>query len=204
MSVVPKVWKRLMLTFLSSFIANVAYNIVVVLIFAVGAMFLILIHNQNFLAPLLNVYWILYLVGLLYMAIVWQLADVVTVLEDTSGFEALRKSRALLKGKIWVANFTLLLLFLYIYAIQISFQMLVANDGSVLGAASRVAYGIICSVLLSTYFLFEIVSQAVIYLVCKSYHHENIDKLVLSDQLAGYYIGEYVPFNKDRCDQFEP
>ncbi|KAF5467828.1 hypothetical protein F2P56_012042 [Juglans regia] len=191
MSVVPKVWKRLMLTFLCNSVAHFAYNIVAALIFVVCASFLFLIFNNNFLA-LLCVLFIFYLVGLVYMAIVWQLANVVTVLEDTSGFHALRKSRALLKGNMWVATFILLLLGLCHFAIQTSFQMLVVRGGS-LGVASRFAYGIICLVLLFMLLLFGLVLRTVIYFVCKSYHHENIDKLALSDHLAGYYIGEYVP-----------
>ncbi|XP_040997131.1 uncharacterized protein LOC121243131 [Juglans microcarpa x Juglans regia] len=190
MSVVPKVWKRLMLTFLCTFLAYFAYNIVAALILFVSITFIILI-NIKFLS-LVYVPLVLYMAGLVYLSIVWQLANVVTVLEDTWGFHALRKSRALLKGKMWVATFIVLLLGLCQFGIQISFQMLVVHCGS-LGAASRFAYGIICLVLLFMLLLLGFVLRTVIYFVCKSYHHENIDKSALSDHLAGYYIGEYVP-----------
>jgi hypothetical protein len=44
-------------------------------------------------------------------------------------------------------------------------------------------------------FLFELVIQTVmIYFVCKSNHHEKIEKLALSDHLDVYH-GEYVPLN---------
>lgn len=42
--------------------------------------------------------------------------------------------------------------------------------------------------------LIALVVQTVIYLVCKSYHHENIDKSILADHLE-VYLGEYVPLN---------
>ncbi|XP_040997117.1 uncharacterized protein LOC121243126 [Juglans microcarpa x Juglans regia] len=201
MSVVPKVWKRLMLTFLCNFVADIAYHIVAALIIVVCASFLILIHNNNFLA-LLYVLLIFYLVGWVYMNIVWQLANVVTVLEDSSGFHALRKSRALLKGKMWVATFMLFLLCLGRFAIQTSFQMLVVRGGS-LGVARRFAFGIICLVLLFMSLLLGLVVRTVIYFVCKSYHHEKIDKSAISGHLAGYYIGEYVP-SKSKDAQLDP
>lgn len=34
--------------------------------------------------------------------------------------------------------------------------------------------------------------QSVFYYVCKSYHHQGIDKIALHDHLGGY-LGEYVP-----------
>ncbi|KAG2665744.1 hypothetical protein I3843_15G022600 [Carya illinoinensis] len=190
MSVVPKVWKRLMLTFLCTFVAYLAYNIVAALILVASGAFIISI-NIKYLS-LLYVLVVFYILGFVYLSIVWQLANAVTVLEDTWGFHALRKSRALLKGKMWVATFILLLVNLCHFAIQISFEKLVVRGGS-LGAASRFAYGIICLVLLFMLLLSGLVLRTVIYFVCKSYHHENIDKSALSDHLAGYYIGEYVP-----------
>ncbi|KAK7849110.1 hypothetical protein CFP56_003771 [Quercus suber] len=38
----------------------------------------------------------------------------------------------------------------------------------------------------------SVVPKTVLYFVCKSYHHENIDKSALSDHLE-VYLGEYVP-----------
>ncbi|KAG2665740.1 hypothetical protein I3760_15G023100 [Carya illinoinensis] len=197
MSVVPKVWKRLMLTFVCTFLAYFAYIIVAALILFVISTFLILINTKLF--SLLYVLLVFFVVGFVYLSIVWQLANVVTVLEDICGFHALRKSTALLKGKMWVATFIFLLLGLCHLAIQISFQMLVVRSGS-LGAVSRFVYGIVCLVLLFMLLLFGLVLQTVIYFVCKSYHHANIDKSALSDHLAGYHIGGHVPLKaKDRC-----
>ncbi|XP_040997130.1 uncharacterized protein LOC121243129 [Juglans microcarpa x Juglans regia] len=194
MSVVPKVWKRLMLTFLCTFLSYFAYNIVAALILFVSSIFLILINTKFY------VLLVFYVAGFVYLSIVWQLANVVTVLEDTCGFHALRKSRALLKGKMWVATFIFVLLGLCHFAIQISFQMLFVSSGSLMGVASRFTYGIICLVLLFMLLLFGLVLLTVIYFVCKSYHQENIDKSALSDHLASYYNGGYVPLKaKDRC-----
>ncbi|KAI8531429.1 hypothetical protein RHMOL_Rhmol11G0136300 [Rhododendron molle] len=48
---------------------------------------------------------ILYAVGFVYMNVVWELASVVSVLEDMKGFKAMTKSRNLIKGKMTVVIF---------------------------------------------------------------------------------------------------
>ena len=59
------------------------------------------------------------------------------------------------------------------------------------------AYGIICLLLLFKMILFGLVIKTVIYLVCKSYHHGNIYKFVLSDHLK-VYLGDYLRFFGDQ------
>ncbi|PPS04952.1 hypothetical protein GOBAR_AA15706 [Gossypium barbadense] len=66
-------------------------------------------------------------------------------------------------------------------------------EGTDMGMATRVVYAIICFLLLSTGILFQLVIQTVVYFVCKSYHHENIDKSSLSDHLEVYMLGDYAP-----------
>ncbi|XP_040999110.1 uncharacterized protein LOC121244927 [Juglans microcarpa x Juglans regia] len=201
MSVVPKVWKRLMVTFICTFIAFFAYNIVAFLIMITCAIFLIESASRYFV-PILIAVGILYLVGFVYMTIVWQLASVVTVLEDSYGVQAMLKSKALLKGKMWVATVIFFKLNISLAIIQIAYRKLVVH-GWRLGMVSRVGYGIICLLLLFKLVLFGLIIQTVIYFVCKSYHHENIDKSALSDHLE-VYLGEYVPLKaKDvQLEQF--
>ncbi|KAF5444640.1 hypothetical protein F2P56_033759 [Juglans regia] len=203
MSVVPKVWKRLMVTFICTYIAFFAYNFVAILIGIISVFVLIDSESRYFLQILIAM-GILYLVGFVYMTIVWQLASVVTVLEDSCGVQAMLKSKALLKGKMWVATVIFFKLNFSLAIIQIAFCKLVVH-GWRLGMASRVGYGIICSLLLFKLVLFGLIIQTVIYFVCKSYHHENIDKSTLSDHLE-VYLGEYyVPLKaKDvQLEQFD-
>lgn len=199
MSVVPKVWKRLMITFLCTFIAFFAYNVVALLVLISWLLFL-----QSSTVHL-SIFWVLfalYLAGFVYMTIVWQLASVVTVLEDSCGVGAMVKSKALLKGKMWVAAIVFLMLNVSSILIQVAFERLVVR-GESLGNFCRVAYGIMCFLLLFKLILFGLVIQTVIYFVCKSYHHENIDKSALSDHLE-VYLGDYVPLKaKDvQLEQF--
>lgn len=199
MSVVPKVWKRLMVTFLSIFLAVFAYNFVSI-IFAITCVFLV---GPSKVVPLLLFLLMVYFMGLVYMSIIWQLASVVSVLEEASGFKAMMKSRELIKGKMWVAVIIFFKLNLSSVALHILFENKVVH-GSSLGILNRASFGILSLLMLLVFYLFGLVIQTVIYFVCKSYHHENIDKSALSDHLE-VYLGEYVPLkSKDvQLEQFD-
>ncbi|XP_019457619.1 PREDICTED: uncharacterized protein LOC109358008 [Lupinus angustifolius] len=164
-SVVPKVWKRLMLTFLSTFAAFVAYNLITLVVIILCG--ITMGRNERISGKIIVfvIIAIFYLNGFVYLTLVWQLASIVTVLEDCYGFKAMKKSKELIK---------------------------VVFNGWKLGSVDRTAYAILCFLLLSGLFLFGHVLQTVLYFMCKSYHHENIDKSTLADHLEAY-LGEYVP-----------
>ena len=135
---------------------------------------------------------VFYVAGLIYMSIVWQLANTVSVLEDSYGFEAMKRSRQLIKGKVGVTVFIFLVLVFFHIVVQGAFQKLVVHG--LPDMVSRVAYGIVCLFLHATLVLYGHVFHTIIYLVCKSYHNENIDKLALSGHLEAYSDHqEYVP-----------
>ncbi|KAL3844754.1 hypothetical protein ACJIZ3_002157 [Penstemon smallii] len=185
MSVVPKVWKRLMVTFIWSFVIIFVYNFVSFFILFLGLLLL-----GNVVGIVFGVlFTIIYLTGIVYVTMIWHLASVVSVLEESYGLNAMSKSQILIKGKMGVSIAVFVLLGLCLIGIQIMFEHFVV-DGDVLG--KRIGFGIICLILLSILMVFGLVAQTVIYFVCKSYHHENIDKSSLSDHLGGY-LGEYVP-----------
>ncbi|GMH06699.1 hypothetical protein Nepgr_008539 [Nepenthes gracilis] len=188
MSVVPKVWKRLMVTFLWSFAIVFIYNIFFIFIIVIWVVFIRGDHPGNAIVGLIIV---IYFVGLVYLSMIWQLAGVVSVLEDRKGLQAMRKSKDLIKGKIVVALALLLMLNLWVLLIQFLFEHFVVVGRSI-GIAEKVGFGIVSLLLLSMAFLLGLVVQTVIYFVCKSYHHENIDKSSLADHLE-VYLGEYVP-----------
>ncbi|XWS15208.1 hypothetical protein CRYUN_Cryun35bG0074800 [Craigia yunnanensis] len=189
MSVVPKVWKRLMVTFLCIFVAMFFYNVGAAAVLVIWA---ISVGASDMGIAFFVVLLLLYFMGFLYLTIIWHLASIVSVLEEAYGLEAMVKSKNLIKGKLWVAIVIFLILNIVLGIILFAFQRLVVH-GSTLGMASRVVCAIICFLLLSKTILFGLVIQTVIYFVCKSYHHENIDKSALSDHLEVYLLGEYVP-----------
>lgn len=194
MSVVPKVWKRLMVTFLCTFLAYFLYNfaaIVVVSLWVVLWGLLTAGGDIKFMLSILYVILVFYVAGHFYLSVIWHLASVVSVLEESCGFAAMIKSQALIKGKMLVTAVILFIMNISLFAVQLIFWRLVVHGWS-LGTGSRVLFGVICLLLLFKLMLFALVIQTVIYFVCKSYHHENIDKSALSDHLE-VYLGEYVP-----------
>ncbi|KAF7126709.1 hypothetical protein RHSIM_Rhsim11G0075600 [Rhododendron simsii] len=190
MSVVPKVWKRLMVTFLCAFLVYVLYSLVVVLTIILWSFS---IKHADFVDSLFFLaIMIFYIVGFVYTIVVWELASVISVLEDIKGFEAMTKSRNLIKGKMWIAVVIFFKLHFAKFTIQILFENIVVDTESSFGILGRLGIGFLCLLMLFKVFLFGLVIQTVIYFVCKSYHHENIDKSSLSDHLE-VYLGEYVP-----------
>ncbi|MED6150915.1 hypothetical protein PIB30_077270 [Stylosanthes scabra] len=187
-SVVPKVWKRLMVTFLCAFAVFFLYNFATVLLIILlfltmgpgggtGAIFILIA--------------LIYFFGFLYLTVIWQLASVVSVLEESYGFEAMKKSKDLIKGKMWVSVIIFLKLNVLFFLVQFLFKKFVVSGWRV-SSLDRTAYGLLCFLLISHLFLFGLVIQTVLYFVCKSYHHQNIDKPALSDHLE-VYLGEYEP-----------
>ncbi|KAI6689494.1 hypothetical protein NL676_026322 [Syzygium grande] len=187
MSVVPRVWRRLMVTFLCVFMAIFVYIVVTVLILFTWAL---LIGTTNLGLVILAVLGIAYLVGFVYITLVWQLAGVVSVLEEDYGVKAMIKSKDLIKGKMGVSILIFIPLNISAYLIQFAFERLVVHGRST-EMVGRFGYGALCFLLLSMLMLLGHVVQTVIYFVCKSYHHESIDKSALSDHLEVYH-GEYV------------
>ena len=197
MSVVPKVWKRLMVTFFTIFLALCTYHVVAFLVLlALVAVLIAFGPNTNVGLVILSVVVVLYLMGFLYMSIVWQLASTISVLEDSCGFQAMKKSNQLIRGKVGMATFIFLKLGLVYYMLHKALERVVLQ-GEPLGMVNRVAFANVCLSLLSLLSLFERVIQTVIYFVCKSHHHENIDKLALSDHLQVYTQDYYIPLKGD-------
>ncbi|KAI3686091.1 hypothetical protein L1987_79761 [Smallanthus sonchifolius] len=189
-SVVPKVWKRLIVTLLCIFAAFFVYNFISILVMLIF-MFLVPYYPLNVI--LIYTALIIYVVGSVYMTVCWQLASVVSVLESSYGFKAMAKSKNLIKGNQVVAILVSFLLSLSLFIIKLLFELLVVH-GSSLQVWKRVGFGALCSILLLFIFLFGLVIHTVLYLVCKSYHHENIDKGDLSNHLESY-LGEYEPLS---------
>ncbi|KAL5752159.1 hypothetical protein ACOSP7_022337 [Xanthoceras sorbifolium] len=190
-SVVPRVWKRLLVTFLWTFAVFFVYNVIVIGILALWAVFI----ADSWFGIVIGVgILVVYLVGFVYISIVWQLASVVSVLEDKYGLKAMKKSRNLIKGKMGIAVGMFVVFSLCFVGIEIVFEEFVVLEWSP-NLAALIMIGIGCVVLLLLVILFGLVVQTVIYFICKSYHHESIDKSSLSDHLE-VYLGDYVRLNR--------
>ncbi|MED6223820.1 hypothetical protein PIB30_077859 [Stylosanthes scabra] len=95
-SIVPKTWKKLMVTFLCAILDFLAYNLLAMLVTWALAKPV----RNHFGVPGSIVMVFLYLSGLVYLNMVWKIASVVTLLEEkTCGFEAMMKSKEVVKGR---------------------------------------------------------------------------------------------------------
>ncbi|KAK4340936.1 hypothetical protein RND71_039437 [Anisodus tanguticus] len=196
MSVVPKVWKRVMVTFFCAFLCFFVYNLVsffALVIWFVWA-FSMQGENDGLVRFVVVIMGIVYVIGSVYLSVIWHLASVITVLEDSYGVKAMLKSKDLLKGKMRIA-----LIFFFKFNVSLGvlnfiFKKFVVhgNHHMHLGMLYRVGVGLLCLLLLFKLMLFGLVIQTIIYFVCKSYHNENIDKSALSDHLEVYLL-EYEP-----------
>ncbi|KAI3886431.1 hypothetical protein MKX03_036718 [Papaver bracteatum] len=200
-SVVPAIWKRLLITFLWAFLIMILYNffailyaiLVVVLVdealgHSYGTGFHILFH--------INI--VIYASGLAYIGVIWHLASVVSVLEESYGYKAILKSKALIKGKTSIALVVFIELQISLMVVLSTFEILVTHRR--IGGMGKVSLGIFCFLLLSFFIHFALVIQTVVYFVCKAYHHENIDKSCLAEHLEAY---NHVPLTEDRDIQLE-
>ncbi|GLJ39984.1 hypothetical protein SUGI_0818100 [Cryptomeria japonica] len=188
MSVVPKVWKRLIMTFLWYFLIMVVYNTVLFLVL----IFLILMVGTGSMVAFWTCVVVLVTVFVavhVYMSALWHLGSVISVLEDQYGLGAFRKSGDLIKGKRIIAFVMVFLYFVMCGVINGVFSSRVVHGS---GALSRIFWGIFLVGSLVVVNLTGLLVQSVFYYVCKSYHHQSIDKSALSDHLEEY-LGEYVP-----------
>ncbi|KAK9937181.1 hypothetical protein M0R45_013990 [Rubus argutus] len=190
LSAIPKVFKRLFITFLWVSLLMVGYNLLFV---GFLVLLIVAIDTQNPILLLFSglVVFVLFLVVHVYITALWHLASVVSVLEPVYGFAAMKKSYELMKGKTGMA---FVLVFGYLTTcglIGVVFGTVVVHGGYY-GVFVRIVVGGFLVGLLVIVNLVGLLLQSVFYYVCKSYHHQGIDKSALHDHLGGY-LGEYVP-----------
>lgn len=203
LSVVPRVWRRLAATFVAAFAVIFAYDVAFILLFVA---LLIAADNGSGLAALLAFLLIIaYLVGLVYVSVVWHLASVVSVLEDYKGFAAMRKSKELIRGKLLTAAVIFVTLSIVFAVVEVAFRAWVVRGAAHgIGGGTRFLLGVLILAALCAVVMLALVAQTVVYLVCKSYHHESIDKANISDHLE-VYLGDYVPLKASdvQMEQFQ-
>ena len=169
----------------------VLYNLIFIAFFVILIVALELENPLLFLFSLIAIF-VLFLVVHVYITALWHLASVISVLEPIYGFAAMKKSRELLKGKTKIA-----------YELVFGYLFICGGIGGVFGTVvvhSEEGYGLFVRILVGGFLvgllvivnLIGLLTQSVFYYVCKSYHHQGIDKSALYDHLGGY-LGEYVP-----------
>lgn len=194
-SAVPKVFKRLFITFLWVSFLMLCYNLILLISFL---LLLVAVDIQNLILFIfaLLVIFVLFLVVHVYITALWHLASVVSVLEPVYGFAAMRKSYDLLKGRIRLAAALVFGYLVLCGVIAGTFGVVVVQGGDRYGVLVRIVVGGFLVGVLVIVNLVGLLVQSVFYYVCKSYHHQGIDKTALHDHLGGY-LGEYVPLKSN-------
>jgi hypothetical protein len=191
LSVVPTVWKRLVVTFLWAHLVIFVYHF----------SFLFVLTFLHFLQrtiglrmEFLGIPALIAFFGMLvYLNLVWHLASVITVLEESYGLEAMKKSVSLIKGKKLVGYGLFLIYIFCIFVVLISFaRSVVSHRHHIQNMPIRAFVGFTLLLLFMAITLFAILMQSVLYFVCKSTHYETIDRGALSEYLDGY-LGDYMP-----------
>lgn len=189
-SVLPKVWKPFMITYLSWYCVIFIYTIVLV----IWALIFVTLDKQYiFIGGL-----VLFVVGMVYVSIIWEFSITISVLENIRGFNALKKSKELIKGKLSTALGILLVLII----LEAPIIAAIIHDQLLGGEVQLTIWFGIFKVVWSTLTcLLGYVSQVVFYFVCKSYHQqENIEKissLTTKNDNLNLYLGEYVPLKEE-------
>lgn len=194
-TVIPKVWKRLKVTFWWALLIFSSYYCFVALgLFAWGYVVGLASYASKIVVIILL---ISFEIGLIYLMSVWQIASVVSILEDTHGIQAMKRSVEVIRGKRWMTMLILFKLNIFLVFIQVVFEIYVV-DGQFLGVLPRVGLGFMCLGLVLYLNILTLVVQTIIYFVCKSGRdHENTTgKTTLTDQLDGYLTG-LLKANKD-------
>ncbi|KAH9325043.1 hypothetical protein KI387_005221 [Taxus chinensis] len=192
MKVVPRLWKRMLITFLWV----LGFLILNILAFAFAVCFLIWGFNYfnissagTFNAALI-VTCVVFVRVWVYIVMLWKLASVVSILEEKYyGLEGLKKSHCLLNGK----DITALVLTLLHLTINSGFCCaVVSGNWDLVSLEESSAYGTILLMLECAVTLMGPLTQSVLYFVCKSYHDECIHKWWVLE-LFGGYPAEYLP-----------
>ncbi|PKI32845.1 uncharacterized protein LOC116190166 [Punica granatum] len=120
-SIMPKVWMRLVITFLRIFIVLVVYNLIFV-----GLFFQCLLFARVIAIALAIILVVAYIAGIVHVTIVWESACVVSILEEyVYGRKAMPSSKALLKGEIWSVICFFVLLTMFFGLVELGFEFLV-------------------------------------------------------------------------------
>ncbi|CAN8267500.1 unnamed protein product [Cochlearia groenlandica] len=188
---IPMVLKRLFITFLWVSLLMLVYNSVF-LLFLVVLIVAVDLQRVGLAIFSMVVIFVMFLGVHVYMTAWWHLASVVSVLEPVYGIAAMKKSYELLKGKTRIACSMVFMYLALCSVVAGVFSGVVVHGGVDYGLFTRIVVGGLLVGVLVIVNLVGLLVQSVFYYVCKSFHHEAIDKSALHDHLGGY-LGEYVP-----------
>ncbi|KAI3897836.1 hypothetical protein MKW92_008506 [Papaver armeniacum] len=117
-----------------------------------------------------------FVIGLIYIELVWTVAMLLSVLENDSVTKALGRSMKLIRGKICVTFAVFLTLHIAFAGVLYAFTVLVVHR-FISSLVGRIFMGIACYLLVLVLVHFTLVIQPIVYFVCKSYHNEDLSNV---------------------------
>ncbi|XP_058097260.1 uncharacterized protein LOC131242554 [Magnolia sinica] len=193
LSAIPRILHRLFITYLWISLLMLSYNFLfIAIIFSFVAAFPPDDSNGPLVVLTFLSLFVLFIAAHVYITALWHIASVISVLEPVYGLAAMQKSRELLRGKTRDAATLVLIYLLLCAAIGTVFSVVVVHGAKDYGLVVRVLVGGVCVGLLVVVNMIGLLVQSIFYYICKSHHHQGIDKSALYEQLGGY-LGEYVP-----------
>ncbi|XP_057872866.1 uncharacterized protein LOC131079018 [Cryptomeria japonica] len=199
MSMIPRVWKSLILTFL--WVLLIVFLSYVVIVGALFFWFLIYGAVGLKKETLIVGVFLIFIVAFpfyVYITLLWQLASVVCVVEDKQGLSAVKTSKQLMKGKRDTALTLNILYGLFMVVIGGVQSYSVYEKGQQVMSVGIIAALVLLQCVADLGWL---LTHAVLYFVCKSCHREDIDFKALSNHLE-MYNGGYMLL-RDASMEFE-
>ncbi|KAI3709170.1 hypothetical protein L2E82_38929 [Cichorium intybus] len=155
---VSRTWTRPFVTLFYVQLLALGYTSLFFLPFLIPS--LVLFDHPIILITVLFVLFLLFITFYLYLYVVWSLAVVVSVFEDTDGLSALGNARELVRGKI-VDGFLLNLFFIFVL-------LAIFMAGSILSPVMPPVVGLIQVVSIGVVSLIQVMAYSVFYYQCKN------------------------------------
>ncbi|XP_058113320.1 uncharacterized protein LOC131256445 [Magnolia sinica] len=164
------IWKRPMITWLYILLITAGYAFLLVMVFVAFT----LITNSGTLIALIGLVGLSAMLFLVYLAAVWMLGLVISVVEeDCYGMKAIQKAVDLIKGRKLQGFGLMMLLALLITPIYVLFCLNTIEDER--EPAARIVIGAIEMVLVCVLKLFTFIAYTVFYYDCKNSQGEEMD-----------------------------
>ncbi|KAI3973251.1 hypothetical protein MKW92_001491 [Papaver armeniacum] len=180
---IPRISKHLIITFFYALLL-IIINFFGVFIPASVLRALLNINEGALRWGFIIIFAIIYHLVNLYVAALWHLASVVSVLEpNLYGLAAMKKSKQLLQGKTIIA---MELVNLYLTATWVIVLLLGYSMQFPILFMVKILLGSLCLFMLVAVNLTGLLVQSVFFFACKAHHKEMVDKNVLFDHLCGY------------------
>lgn len=193
--IVPRVWNRLMITYLWDFIIFLAfYNVSGLTLFLLTFISSVTgykLKSECFVSSSILM-TLIFLCADVYVSTVWNLASVISVLEDKyHGLGAMWKSTNLIKGKRMTALALVIFYFIFTRGIgEVFWYAVVDGRDHGMGITSRAVYAVLLVGLLCFVYLMGLLMQSVLYFVCTSYH--RLEKIENKHFLEINDVGDYM------------